>query len=249
MRRIILGGLLFVMSVIVVGCGVPQKETRDATAHYILGQSYLAQKSPAMALKEFQEAALINPDKADLQEGIALAYQLQQAYPQAEEHFKRALQLNHDDPQTQNNLAALYLDMHRWNDAIRYFKLASSNLTFARQDMAMAGLGYAYSQKKDYTAARAAYQKALNMNPSLAQAHFGLGQTYEALGKIDQGITEYQQALSEVPDYTAAHYRLALAFMKKKDNEEARAHFEEVLRLAPDSDLGRRAAIYLKLLK
>ena len=139
--------------------------------------------------------------------------------------------------------------MHRWDDAIRYFKLASSNLTFSRQDMAMAGLGYAYLQKGDYPNARFAYRKALDLNPSLPQAHFGLGETYEALGKLDQGIDEYQKAISEVPDYTAAHYRLALTIIKKKDDEQARAQFEEVLRLAPDSDMGRRAAAYLKLLK
>jgi len=249
MHRTLLTSALLIGVLVVSGCAVSHQKAKDATAHYMLGRSYLAQKAPALALKEFQQAAQLDPNKADLQEGLGLAYQLQHAYTQAEKHFKRALELNHDDPQTQNNLAALYLDMQRWDDAIRYFKLASSNLTFPRQDLALAGLGYAYLQKEDYLSALSAYQKALTLNPDLPQAHYGLGQTYEELGKTDQGIGEYQKALSEVPDYTAAHFRLALAYMKKKDAKQSRAHFKQVLRLAPNSDLGRRAAAYLKLLK
>ena len=62
-------------------------------------------------------------------------------------------------------------------------------------------------------------------------------------------MESYRRALTLSPDYTLAHYRLGQAHMKLKQPDQAVDSFREVLRLAPDSDLGRSVAEYIKILK
>ncbi|HEY7745194.1 MAG TPA: tetratricopeptide repeat protein, partial [Desulfuromonadales bacterium] len=75
------------------------------------------------------------------------------------------------------------------------------------------------------------------------------GEAYYALGKTGPAIESYRHALTLSPNYTLAHYRLGQAHMKLKQHQEAVACFREVLRLAPDSELGRSVAEYINILK
>ncbi len=245
MRRIFPLVLLFGM---LAGCGMAANKTNRAEAYYLLGVSYLQEQNPTLALKEFLQAEQINADDADLQAALGQAYQLKKAYPEAEAHYLRSLKLSRDNPQVQNNLGALYLDMQRWDQAIRYFRLASGNLLFTRQVVALTGLGYAYYQKGDYLEAVSAFKNALAQDPHYAQAHLMLGETYVALDKNELAITEFRQALKAAPDYARAQYDLGLAFRRQGDNAKAMEAFREVVRLAPDSEFGAKAADYLKLL-
>jgi len=50
-------------------------------------------------------------------------------------------------------------------------------------------------------------------------------------------------------DYAQAHYNLALATMKQGDKRGAANSFREVVRVAPDSEIGQLSREYLDLLK
>ena len=67
---------------------------KEAEAHYMLGISYLREQDPTRALKEFLLAEDFDSRRVDIQEGIALAYQSKQAYPEAERHFLKALKID-----------------------------------------------------------------------------------------------------------------------------------------------------------
>jgi len=241
--------ILLLVTLLPSGCGGGKKKQVDqGEAHYILGLSYLQENNPSLALKEFRLAAQSKPESAHIQAALAQAYYLKKAFPEAEEHYLQALKLDRDNSQVENNLAVLYLDMERWNDAIRYFRKASSDLTFTRAEVALTGLGYAYLQKGEYLAAVTACKEALAHNLKYPPAHLRLGEAYYALDKTDLAIEAFRQALSLAPDYSAAHYRLALARMKSGETEKAIASFRDVIRLAPDSEQGRLSVDYLKLL-
>jgi tetratricopeptide (TPR) repeat protein len=53
-------------------------------------------------------------------------------------------------------------------------------------------------------------------------------------GKTDEGIALLQNVLKTDPKYAAAHYYLGLAYQQKKEDEEARKHLQEAIRLKPD---------------
>jgi Tfp pilus assembly protein PilF len=241
--------ILLLATLLLTGCGGGKKKGDPGEAHYIYGVSYLRENNPTLALKEFRLAAQLKPESPHIQAALAQAYYLKKAYPEAEEHYLKALKLDPDNSQIQNNLAALYLDMKRWNDAIRYFRKASSDLTFTGTEVALTGLGYAYLQKGEYLAAVTACKEALSHNLRYPPAHLRLGEAYYALDKTDLAIEALRQALSLAPGYSAAHYKLALAYMKAGETEKAVDSFREVIRLAPDSEQGRLSVDYLKILQ
>ncbi|MFA5515717.1 MAG: tetratricopeptide repeat protein [Desulfuromonadales bacterium] len=234
--------------ILFAGCSTTPREGNRSEAHYFLGISYLEEQNPTLALKEFLLAAELDPGNADIQDALGQTFQLKGAYPEAEKHYLKALKLSKGDPQIQNNLAALYLTMQRWDEAIRLFRLASDNLLFTNQALALAGMGLAHFHKGEYLEAVSAFKKALVQNPRYAQAHLMLGETYAALDKLDLAIGEYRQALAVAPDYARVHYLLGMAYRRQGDNAKAAAAFRETVRIAPDSEYGGNAAEYLKLL-
>jgi tetratricopeptide (TPR) repeat protein len=231
------------------GCGATAKHRKEAETHYMLGVSYLRERNPTLALRELQLAEQKDAGNADIQNSLAQAYQQKHALPDAERHYLRAIRLDRDNPTYQNNLAALYLDMARWDDAIRHFRKAADNLLFTSPEVALTGIGYAYSQKGEYLDAVGACKEALNSNPRYTQAHLQLGEAYYGLDKTGPAIEAYRQALTLSPNYALAHYRLGQAYMKLKQHDQAVASFREVRRLAPDSELGRSVAEYINILK
>lgn len=214
----------------------------------MLGVSYLRSGNPTMALKEFLLAEQIDEDDARVQNGIGQSYFYKRAYNEAERHYLNALDLDEGNPQYQNNLAANYLQAGRLDDAIRYFTIAGSNLLFARQELAWTGVGSAQLQKKSYAEALEAFRTALTYNQRFAQAYYYRGETYNALGKNDKALAEYRQAIVYAPAYVDAHFKLGVLLMQQRDTKGAIAAFEQVVALAPDSDFGKQAATYIKVL-
>jgi len=231
------------------GCSAAKEKKKNAEVHYILGVSYLQEQKPTQALKEFLLAEESSPDDAEIQAGLGQAYHLKGAYGDAEAHYLRALELDDNNPQVQNNLAALYLDMERWNDAIRYFEMAASNLLFKNPEVAMSGVGYAYFKQGEYPEAIKAYRTALAYGVPYPRAQFGLGEAYYALGQTTEAIEAFKQALEIAPDFLQARYKLGLANMKARRKDKAVEAFREVVKQAPASETGRLAADYLKLLQ
>lgn len=242
--------LVLLLSLSLLACaGGPRKSSNVGQVHYILGLSYLQEQNVTLALKEFLLAEEVDPDNADIQATLGQAYQLKKAFPLAEKHYLRALKLRPDDPRLQNNIGSLYLDMRRWDDAVRYFQAAASNLLFTNPEVALTGLGFAHYNQGRYHDAIAAYKQALGQENRYAQAHFRLGEAYYALDKIDLAVASYQSAQVLAPGEALIHYQLGLCFMKKNDKIKAIDSFAETIRLAPGAETARLAADYLKLLQ
>lgn len=241
--------MIFFAAALVAGCGVSKKNLNSSEVHYTLGLSYLGENNPTRALNEFLIAEEADPANAEIQAALAQAYHLKKAYPEAERHYLRALQLTANDPQFLNNLGALYLDMERWDEAIRTFDQAASNLLFTRSEVALTGKGFAYFKKGNFLEAVTAFKKALVKNPNFTQARFRLAETYYVLDNPDLAIDEYRKILVITPDYPLAHYKLALAYVKNRQKDKALSSFREVIRLAPDSEWGKLSTDYLGILK
>lgn len=242
--------VLIVFLCVLTGCqAARQQRKNDAESHYLLGLSYLSENRTSEALKEFLQAADIDPSDAEIQSSLGYAFHLKQAYAEAEVHYQEAISLNPGDSKFKNNLGALYLDMKRWDDAIGLFRQVCADLLFTRPELAYAALGSALHGKGEYLEAVAAYTKALDLSPIYPQAHLGLGETYYALGRNDLAIEQYEAALRQAPNYTLAHYRLGLSWMKSDMKSKAADEFRAVCSLAPESPLGRLAKDHLRFLE
>lgn len=234
---------------LVAGCSIGKKQAKQADVHFMLGLSGLSDQNPTMALTEFLKASELAPDRADIQDALGQAYYLKQAYPEAERHFLKAIELDPQNGQYENNLAALYLNQQRWDQAIQHFLKAAHNLFFANPEIPLTGAGFANFQKGNYVDAIGLYREAINRNPRYAQAYLRLGEAYYAMGKTELAVAEYTKALDKSPGYLEAHYRLGIAYLKLRQPDQAREHFQAVIRTAPDSEFARQSTNYLKLLR
>ncbi len=165
----------------------------QAARHNNLGAAYMNQQSFDKALKEFQQAAALDPKLriAKLNEGIALLglSKLDQAATSLHEAAKEAP----EDPHTWFNLGLLYKNSSNIEGAIDAFK----HVVAIDADDANTWyfLGAVYSQNKQFPEAMDAFQRALKLDSHHASAEFGLARAYQQSGdatKAREHLVKFQ---------------------------------------------------------
>ena len=87
------------------------------------------------------------------------------------------------------------------------------------------------------------------MNPNFALAHYNLGIACRDGKKTNQAITAFRRAADLVPELLDAHFQLGKLYFEAGKKAEAQKSFQEVVRLAPQSETAHMARQYLDLLK
>ena len=82
--------------------------------------------------------------------------------------------------------------------------------------------------------ARAAFEGALALDPTLAEAHNDLGALVAQEGNLPGAIARFRQALAATPDYPDALNNLGYALLLSGQDAEARGLYERALALQPD---------------
>ena len=223
-----------------------ENDQKQAEIHYKMGVSQLQANNPSQALKELLMATQLDPQSSSIHGALAQAYQMKKAFPEAEIHYQKALEYSDNDPVYQNNLGALYLDMQLWDKAIEYFDQAASNLLFLSPHIAATGKGFAQFKNNDLEGAVLSFQRAIDMSPSYARAHFLLSEVYHAQGKAGLERRSLERAVDIAPQFVEAQYQLAVFLYKQQEPEAAARHLKKVLELAPDSDWGQKSADLLR---
>jgi Tfp pilus assembly protein PilF len=241
---IVLGGALFSSA-----CAMNQTAQKQATYHYEMGVSYFNENNMIAALTELTEAEKYDENNAVLCDYLGMAYYNKKKYEIAEQKYLKALALKPSYSEARNSLGVDYLEMHRWDDAIQQFKLVTDDIFYPNQAAANINLGLAYFSKGDYPKALSQLRSVVTNYPHDPRGRLHLGKVYFALEKFDLAIDEYKKALESNRDYANAYYNLGLAYLKKKDGQAAMSAFQEVLRIAPDSEIGQLSKEYLETLK
>jgi Flp pilus assembly protein TadD len=95
-------------------------------------------------------------------------------------------------------------------------------------------LGTLLAKSGEPTRARAAFERALALQPDLAEANNDLGALLAQGGDLDAAITRFRAALASTPEYPDALNNLGYALLLKGGDEEARTLYERALALQPD---------------
>jgi Flp pilus assembly protein TadD/peroxiredoxin len=82
--------------------------------------------------------------------------------------------------------------------------------------------------------ARAAFERALALQPDLAEANNDLGTLLAQGGEIEAAINRFRAALASTPEYPDALNNLGYALLLTGHDEEARTLYEKALALQPD---------------
>lgn len=241
--------MLAALLLLATGCALSQGEKNRSIYHYQMGQSFYAENNYTGALLELTEAEKLTPEDPELLNLLGLTYFRKGHYDLAEAKYLKALDERPGYSEARNNLGVNYLEMKRWDEAIAQFKLVQDDIFYQGQDGAAINLGLAYLGNGDYQQALSVLRAAVGKNSSDPRARLNLGRVYFALEKTEIAIEEYQKALRLHGTYASAHYHMGLAQMKLKDADAARSAFQEVVRIAPDSEIGQLSREYLDLLK
>ncbi len=108
----------------------------------------------------------------------------------------------------------------------------------------LAGL---YFQTRSYPRAADTFAAALELQPDNARLRTDLASSLLYQGMLGMAKREYLRAIASAPALPDPHFYLAviLSHSNPQDLETAVAEWQEVIRLAPDSDLARTSQGYL----
>jgi len=100
---------------------------------------------------------------------------------------------------------------------------------------AHANLGTLHAQRGAYEQAKAAYLKALELDPAFLPAAVNLADLYRSHGHEQDAETVLRDALRRDPGAAAAHYALGLSLVRQRRRDEAVVELREAARLVPNS--------------
>ncbi len=223
--------------------------TNKASYHFQMGESYLREQNITSALVEFTEAEKLIPDNPELLNFLGIVYFNKGKFDIAEKKFLKAIAEKPSFSDARNHLGVNYMEMQRWDDAITQLRIVTEDLFYQRQEDANINLGLAYLGKGDAQKALQLMRAAVIAYPQSPRVRLTLGRVYFSLDRIDLAIEEYRKSVEFAKGYANAHYNLGLAYLKARNLDEARGAFREVVRLAPDSDIGRQSREHLELLQ
>jgi tetratricopeptide (TPR) repeat protein len=199
------------------------------------GAELLAHRAFAPAIEIFTRGNRLFPRSTRMLLGLAVADYANGSYAQAAQRFFEASDMNPSDPGPYLFLAKVqssaitesggYLERMR-----RFANLEPSN--------AWANYYYATSlwkQKGDGAQAEALLDKALELDPTLADAHVQLGIIYSARKNFAQAIAVFEKAIAIDPRMQEAHYRLAQTYARTGETLKAQQEFEIHHRLIEES--------------
>ncbi len=156
----------------------------------------------------YKQAANRNPKNLPVLLGLGLALAKQFKLDGAGEQFDKVLAIDPNNALAQCGRATVLLN-----------RLQSSSATILRNKDAI------LKQAED------ACQKALNVDPALADAHLTLGLVYKDQGRLDKAATEIQEALKLDPKSGEALVAIGMIKMTKGDLDAAHEDFKQAVAL------------------
>lgn|GEM_PF-4582360 len=103
----------------------------------------------------------------------------------------------------------------------------------SREDSAYAltVMGEAAASREDFSNAEKHYQDAIQRNPAVAQAYFGMGQIRQMQNRAAEALDWYKQAVDHAPHNRRFQLNLASVYAEQGQLSAAEAHYRKVLAL------------------
>jgi tetratricopeptide (TPR) repeat protein len=87
------------------------------------------------------------------------------------------------------------------------------------------------------------------MKSDFGLAHYNLGIAYRERKQPDLALASFRQATVLAPGLLDGHFQMGKLYFEAGNNAEAQKSFQEVIKLAPKSEMAHMAQQYLDLLK
>lgn len=192
------------------------------TAHY------------ADAIAAAQQGLAALPQSYALHLRLGAVYLAAEHYPESEKEFRELVDAGDPLPTSYLGLAQVLLRTGRAADAAAELaaaeqKIGPNFLLFYFQGLALDRAGRAADAKR-------AYQRAVKLNPSSAEAHLGLARDELATGDSSAAVSELQKTLALRPEDLQARRLLSQAYMKLGDKGNAAKYATSAVEAAPQQE-------------
>ena len=213
--------------------------------HEALGVIFAKQARFAEAAATFRVAVRLAPTSPRGWHNLAMAHQDLQQWPAAEAALREGLK--HDDGTTPTLHLAL---IHAWNElkksaeAIELARAAS--LKFPTSAAVWTALGILLSKSKAPEESIAAFQRAVKLEPAVAEAHSNLAAALGKLKRWPESEIACREAIRLNPAHAMAWGNLGNCLRDQGRYAEAEPALRETLRLNPtDADAAGNLALTL----
>ena len=154
---------------------------------------------------------------------LAQFYFAEKKWPEAQKEFEAAIQLDPHNTEALGQLADFLIARNRPDQAlVRVQQYVTANPNDANGHVI---LGAANLQSKNYSAAQAEFERAIQLDPKKVQAYLRLGKVYEAERQTDLAIARYQKALDLQPKFAPLATMVGNFYLDKGDLETARKYY------------------------
>lgn len=166
-----------------------------AEAYYNLGNVLFTQGEHEQAVQSYKKAIELKPSFAPAYNGLANAYIDEKKYGDAIETYKKALDADSSYKDAYHNVCSAYIYAARYYEGVSACRKAVNVAPDARS---YNNLGNAYFRTKQFGPAIEAYNKALELNSDLPEAHFNLAAISLVHTKNKQEALNRQRILQSI---------------------------------------------------
>jgi tetratricopeptide (TPR) repeat protein len=185
----------------------------------------------------FRAALDLDPKLPTGHMGLAYLAEQRQDWQTSAREYRAALESAPGNDFARRRLAGVLLTAGSRAEAFtEFWNLASRN---PRDTTYLKELGSFLMVDRDWTAARAAYQQAVERDPKDADALAGLGQAFEKDGRPEEARRQYEAAVAAAPKRPSAYFLLGALHEAQKRPGEAIKAYERLVEVAPGDSAGR----------
>lgn len=220
------------------------------------GREALAHNDVVSAIAALREAALREPQYADVRNLLGLGLSLAGEMEAALDEFSRAVDLNPGYVEAHLNRAIVLNDLGRFEEAQDAFRRAWESedrhgLPFPKSAAARlanlhAELGDLYRELCGRSEAIAQYRAATRLRPDFLDLRNKLARALIEAGELTAARSELESVLERNPEYSDARVNLGLAYYRLGDEEAASREWRLCVQRHPGE---AKARAFLKMLR
>ncbi len=198
-------------------------------------------------IAKLQEAVAFDPREPFYHMTLGDAYFSKAALDEAEQAYLNAIRADPKFFSTYRSLGRLYMVKGQWNNALFYLKRALDTPNLDSPLQVYNWIGVCHKRKGELSLAEKTWKRALDIQEN-SEIRFNLALAYKDGERFDLARESLNKALEMDPKMYRAHYELAQLQLKARNFQQARDHFNQVMRLEPLSRQAKGAQEYLKLI-
>lgn len=204
-----------------------------AIAYKIAGNATQAMGKVDAARYWYTEALEIEPNFAEIHANLGSIYAQHKQWQNSIACYQKAIEIKPDLVVAYRNLAKVFLQSGQPQVGAEYwYEALTLDINWATAEEHFT-LGNTLLEHGKLEKAISCYQRAIQLQPSYADAYHNLGEVLSVQEQWEEAIASYQQAIELNPYYEGSHYSLGKVWASLDRREEAIACYRTAIELNP----------------